>query len=500
MQELKDLIFIVNKRRLSKIENLDKTLISSKDTLFSKFYQGLYDGKYENDDVAANDLYGCDKTDYRYRQLKHRFRKRLLNTLYFLNINSDEKLSEYDKEYYECLSRMHICNIVQKYGGLRSTTASLIKDMYQVAEKNTFLDALVEYSYKLSIHYSLIGNEKKFNEEIQRYYKYNDQLNIIRRSTIVYYEVALLLNRNTYIKKEHEKIILAKIDTLNELYISYKSLTTYFNLTWLKLIYFDYTGSNKELLETSKTYLQNYKDHIPTGKVSTYVLGVQIYQTKALLLNRQYNEARKYAREIRDTITGANWFLICEYKFKALLNNQKIAEAKQVITTVKKHPQYRATNILTKERWMIYEAYVELYEAYINKHAPKYRIAKLNNELKETIKDKAGFNLSLRVLECIDLLYKNKWAKFIAQTEALNTYYKRHLNAKPFLRAKLFLKLVFSIEKYNFDYKRLEKCEEYIELKTNYHKHVLHESEIVNYDTLWKIILYFIKQQQQSEI
>jgi hypothetical protein len=45
MQELKDLIFIVNKRRLSKIENLDKTLISSKDTLFSKFYQGLYDGK-----------------------------------------------------------------------------------------------------------------------------------------------------------------------------------------------------------------------------------------------------------------------------------------------------------------------------------------------------------------------------------------------------------------------------------------------------------------------
>ena len=312
--------------------------------------------------------------------------------------------------------------------------------------------------------------------------------------------MALLLNRNTYIKKEHEKIILAKIDTLNELYISYKSLTTYFNLTWLKLIYFDYTGSNKELLETSKAYLQNYKDHIPTGKVSTYVLGVQIYQTKALLLNRQYNEARKYAREIRDTITGANWFLICEYKFKALLNNQKIAEAKQVITTVKKHPQYRATNILTKERWMIYEAYVELYEAYINKHAPKYRIAKLNNDLKETIKDKAGFNLSLRVLECIDLLYKNKWTKLIAQTEALNTYYKRHLNAKPFLRAKLFLKLVFSIEKYNFDYKKLEKCEEYIELKTNYYNHVLHESEIVNYDTLWKIILYFIKKQQQIEV
>lgn len=498
MQDIKDLIFIVNKRRLSKIENLDKTLISSKDTLFSKFYHGLYEGKYENDDAAAKDLYGTDKSDYRYRQLKHRFRKRLLNTLYFLNINSDENLSEYDKQYYECLNRMHICNIVQKYGGLRSTTVSLINDMYPIAEKNMFLEALVEYSYKLSIHYSLTGNEKKFRKEIERYNTYNEQLNIIRKSVIIYQEVVMLLYNNTYITSEHEMVILNRINELQLLFNSCKVLTTYFYLTYITLIYNDYTGNNAELLSVSHDYLTNYKKYIPTGNVlSSYLSLIQIYYSKALLINRKYAEAVEFIQSIKKNVSGSNWFLISEFELKAHLNNKEIQASKHLINMVRKHPQFKANNILTKERWVIYAVYVDLYEAYLNKTQPNMRIAKLQNELKETLRDKAGFNLSLRVLEVLSLLSKGKWVDFIGKTEALNTYYKRHLNAKPFIRAKLFLKLIFNLEKFDLNYKKLTSLKEHDELKNDYAKHVLHESEIINYDTLWDIMLFIIKQNKK---
>jgi hypothetical protein len=134
-----------------------------------------------------------------------------------------------------------------------------------------------------------------------------------------------------------------------------------------------------------------------------------------------------------------------------------------------------------------------LIEAYNINQLPKYRIAKLYNILKETIKDKAGFNLSLKVLELISLLYKNKWIEFISKSEALYTYYKRHLSAKPFIRAKLFLKLIFKLEKNDFEYKNLLDCEEYLELKNNFTNHILHESEIINYDKLWEIILEILK-------
>ena len=44
MENLKELVNIINKRKLSQLEVFDKSLISRKDTLFAKFYNGIADG------------------------------------------------------------------------------------------------------------------------------------------------------------------------------------------------------------------------------------------------------------------------------------------------------------------------------------------------------------------------------------------------------------------------------------------------------------------------
>lgn len=293
-------------------------------------------------------------------------------------------------------------------------------------------------------------------------------------------------------------VILNRINELQLLFNSCKVLTTYFYLTYITLIYNDYTGNNAELLSVSHDYLTNYKKYIPTGNVlSSYLSLIQIYYSKALLINRKYAEAVEFIQSIKKNVSGSNWFLISEFELKAHLNNKEIQASKHLINMVRKHPQFKANNILTKERWVIYAVYVDLYEAYLNKTQPNMRIAKLQNELKETLRDKAGFNLSLRVLEVLSLLSKGKWVDFIGKTEALNTYYKRHLNAKPFIRAKLFLKLIFNLEKFDLNYKKLTSLKEHDELKNDYAKHVLHESEIINYDTLWDIMLFIIKQNKK---
>ena len=41
MEDIKELINIINKRKLSQIEVFDKSLISRKDTLFSKLYNNI---------------------------------------------------------------------------------------------------------------------------------------------------------------------------------------------------------------------------------------------------------------------------------------------------------------------------------------------------------------------------------------------------------------------------------------------------------------------------
>jgi len=54
---------------------------------FNEFYDGLVSERFVDDEQAADFLYDTTPLDDKYRQLKSRFSKRLLNTLFFLDSN-----------------------------------------------------------------------------------------------------------------------------------------------------------------------------------------------------------------------------------------------------------------------------------------------------------------------------------------------------------------------------------------------------------------------------
>ena len=58
MEDIKELINIINKRKLSQIEVFDKSLISRKDTLFSKLYNNIANENIRTDLQAMVLLYG----------------------------------------------------------------------------------------------------------------------------------------------------------------------------------------------------------------------------------------------------------------------------------------------------------------------------------------------------------------------------------------------------------------------------------------------------------
>ena len=79
MEDIKELINIINKRKLSQIEVFDKSLISRKDTLFSKLYNNIANENIRTDLQAMVLLYGNEKDNSKYRKLKSRFKTRLSN-------------------------------------------------------------------------------------------------------------------------------------------------------------------------------------------------------------------------------------------------------------------------------------------------------------------------------------------------------------------------------------------------------------------------------------
>lgn len=76
-------------------------------------------------------------------------------------------------------------------------------------------------------------------------------------------------------------------------------MITFFNYTWVKLQFYDYTANNKLLLDTSNDFLENYNKYKASGNIFTYLVGVNIYKTKGLLSSRKLELTYQSANKIK---------------------------------------------------------------------------------------------------------------------------------------------------------------------------------------------------------
>ncbi|HMW75311.1 MAG TPA: hypothetical protein PKD40_06625, partial [Saprospiraceae bacterium] len=101
MKHLLEISNIVSWKKVKKIEIFDEASLKNKSSKLNEFFEALMDGKFKTDRDAAALLYQSSPTDDKYRQLKSRFRKRLLNTLFFIDINLPSA-SNYTRAYFSC--------------------------------------------------------------------------------------------------------------------------------------------------------------------------------------------------------------------------------------------------------------------------------------------------------------------------------------------------------------------------------------------------------------
>jgi hypothetical protein len=146
---------------------IDNVLISSKDTLLSKLYNGLMEDHFETDKEAILNLYGSndEKAKQNFRRLKSRLSLRILNTLYFLDMNLYSIKEQYERIAYEQRRLVSAINILKR-NGAREAAIKIIKDNYQTAEKFYLYDVLKYYDFELCIYYSLNDNSKEFKNTI----------------------------------------------------------------------------------------------------------------------------------------------------------------------------------------------------------------------------------------------------------------------------------------------------------------------------------------------
>lgn len=495
MEHLKELVAIVNKRKLSQIEILDKSLLSRKDTLFSRLYEGIASDQIRTDEEAMQLLYPKDKNAAAsYRKLKSRFKERLLNTLYFIDINHTAGDINSKKAYFDCVNKLYLSNILLRYAENRQASVQLIIENYPLAKKNNFFDILKEYAYKLMAHYGLNGQEKKYNEAYEDYLYFCKEYDLEQKAQLIYTRVLMVLNQPKKTPAERTAVMQQAIDELKPLTKASASLVTYFMYTRVQLFYFEYIGDYTNINHTCDRYLKEYRKYLYSILSENYLNTIYIYKLKSLYDLRNNEEALQLIETILPFAKGLSYLAVKEFEVKIYLQQQQTAKAGETIAQLQAMAVFKQGSHALKERWIVYTAYTEFLQQYLHKGQFKFGLARFLNNIPLTSLDKSGFNVAARIITVLFYLGRNDLDHAVQQIEALKVYQQRHLKEAENLRSTLFIRLLGIMEKHSFNYKELKKPKEYIQLKEQYARHRIPENEIIPYDMLWEITLDILYQ------
>ncbi|MEL6717299.1 MAG: hypothetical protein AAFP82_01145 [Bacteroidota bacterium] len=207
MKNLIEISKIVTKKKIRKIEIFDDYYLQNKSSKFNEFYNALIQGKFKNDRDAASFLYGSTPKDDKYRQLKSRFRKRLLNTLFFLDVNRPAA-STYDRAYYTCNKDWTLVKILLANDAYH-TADSLARQILTTALKFKFADVIVNCSRILRSYAAVESDDKNFEVYDEYIKQYTNILDAEIRSEELYQRVIL----NYYKPPSKRTNLSERIDT-----------------------------------------------------------------------------------------------------------------------------------------------------------------------------------------------------------------------------------------------------------------------------------------------
>ncbi|MFN0276631.1 MAG: hypothetical protein ACKVPJ_12870 [Chitinophagales bacterium] len=504
MKTLIEISKIVTKKRISKIEIFDKSLLNKKDSKFNEFYEGLINEKFKTDEEAAKVLYDSTPLDDKYRQLKSRFTKRLLNTLFFLDAN-DPSFSDYHSAYYTCNKNWSQVRILLGSGARHSAVKIAAKTL-TVAQNYRFSDIIVNCSRIMMSNASLNGDEKDYDVyaditrksmkdleyEIAAEEKY--QRLTIGFATSAGVDLELAAKADTYIED---------VSKLCELSDSYSLHFTRLQINILaRQLRGDYAGT-LEACENAEKFLNDNKPFNQKLRHATLAL----IKISCYLQLRDYESGKKNAEKCLELFQEGsnNWFTFLEYYFLLAMHTENYINAAGIFLKVANHARFPFTSEERQEKWKIFEAYLNyVFETEnLNKDLladasrRKFRLLKFLNEVPHFTKDKKGYNVAILVLQVIYMLEKADYAGIISRSEALSVYCSRYLRKDDAYRSSCFLKMLLTMEKEDFKYERTKqmafKYMRKLSEGSDDGNNNVNEWEIIPYEKLWEKVLNRLK-------
>lgn len=499
MKHLLEIAQLITRKKGRKVEIFDESsgALSSKNSKFNEFYEALLAGRYKNDRDAATHLYGCSPTDDRYRQLKSRFRKRLLNTLFFLDQHQTPG-SSYDRAIYACNKDWALVRILLS-NDAPHTAADLARSILNTALKFQFADHVLNAARVLRDYAVRYGTEQEFEEYDAMVREYVRTLDAeIRSETLCQYVALHHRNPPSAERKNAFRVEIEQFcQELGQLYALHKSPVVFFNALLMRACRCEFDRQWDELLVICREAEQFMTQH-PHFQQSDKAEKIWLKKIGACLHLRDFAQGRLEAEKLLQTVTegGETWFAALDWYFLLAMHTGEFAEASAIYERASQHSKFRKLPTAEREKWQLYETYLDLFlgEKDTNGRGPKIstRNGKPLHEPLAFAKDNRLFAVHHSVAQVVTALAQDNYIGAAGQIDWLKSLANRQFKTEEPDRTQQFIRLLQHLAKAGFATQDLNgAAQAYADLRQMpfHYRGVVQDLEIVPYERIWEQIM-----------
>lgn len=498
MENLKELIHFVNKQKVARIEIIGNS--SNYSGKMKKLYNGITEGKYSNDEEAMGDLYEEKINKDSYKKLKYRLQNRLINTVFFIDVNRPN-FNEGQRAYYTSQKSVAAIDILLGRGA-RKTAIELAEKTLRQTLKFEYTEMSLNLLKKLSRHYGILEeNKRKFNHYrtlTQRY------LEIFNAETIAEQLYTNLRFQSRKYSTVSDNVLTEAIKSTNQLkeYLNKVDSNRFLMIAYLIFsnryeIVHDYMNA----LRVCNEVLEKFKKKESKSSISIFTFSSK--KTDYLIQIKLYEEAEiEILSSLKLVPEGKiNWLITNEKYMRMCIHTRNYQKAFFIFTKVTSNYGFQPAYKNTIETWKVYEAYLNFFiengKIISNQNqletGKKFRINKFLNDVPIYSSDKRGFNIPILIIQVLFLLQQKKYDLIIDKVEALNIYCYRHLKKDDTFRSNCFIKMLLLLPKCNFHRIAVERKSKVLCAKLeSVPLEIARQSaeiEIVPYEDLWEIVM-----------
>ena len=502
LEEIKSLATLISRNKVKQIDVIGNSETATHQA--SMLYNHIVSGEIEEDSqIIATFFADKDPKNAAFycRRLKRKLTNRLINTLFFIDINQPN-FNKYNQAFYTLYKQAAAVKIMLA-NFARPAAIQLAEEAIKKAIQFELTDVVFSLAEILSRHYATIdGNSKKFKEYdalCQQYFailsaehmasSYYNQLRI-HFTKAKSFQPEAVEDARVYSEKLKELIEKGELESFNLRYFSFL----------VHAIRYEVTNDYQPLLEVCEEaliYFMEREDRVPMNVFFNFTLRKFICHTRLMQYDQAWAITDQCLGFVREGIN--NWFLALEYFMILAFQTGLYQDAYRYYVKAATRPEYEKLQLDMAERWRMYEAYVhyliarKIIQPDGNAHLKRFRRRRFMNEFPMYSKDKRGINISIIVLQILFFLLDKQYGEIIDRVESLKVYTQRYLRQDDTFRSNCFIQMLLVLPACSFHRTAVIRKAEYFRKKLQSRPidvaNQTTEIEPVPYEVLWSFVL-----------